>query len=84
MLYINQLVKQGVKNVTLTDELVGELAKRVYSNQLNLKGLDISISNLFTDIMVDSLNYLGVPTELTISKEILQKDKKGYQFTLKK
>ena len=84
VLYINQLVKQGVKNVTLTDELVGELAKRVYSNQLNLKGLDISISNLFTDIMVDSLNYLGVPTELTISKEILQKDKKGYQFTLKK
>lgn len=83
-LYINQLVKQGVKNITLTDEFVEELAKCVYSNQLNLNGLDISISNLFTDIMVDSLNYLGVPTELTISKEILQKDKKGYQFTLKK
>lgn len=83
-LYFNQLQKQGIKSITLTDEFIDKLANQVYSECLNLKNLDKEVVKIFTDVMIESLKYLDVSTNLTINEEILQNSKKGYQFTLKK
>ena len=83
-LYFSQLQKQGIKSITLTDDFIDKLANCVYSKYLNLKRLDNEVVKIFTDVMIESLEYLGVPTDLTINAEILQNSKKGYQFTLKK
>lgn len=82
--YLQQLEKQCVEKIVVANKFIEEFAKYVYSKQLNLKILDDAIVNIFSDIMVDSLEYLGMPTKLTINDEILQNNKKGYQFTLKK
>ncbi len=83
-LYFNQLQKQGIKSIILTDEFIDKLAKQVYSERINLKKLDKEVIKIFTDLMIESLEYLGVSTNLTINEEILQNSKKGFQFTLKK
>lgn len=84
LLYINQLRKQGVKEITLEDGLIDALATAIYSKNSNLKNYDTIVKIIFSEIMKDSLEYLEKPTKLCINKEILEKDKKGYQFTLKK
>lgn len=78
--YLQQLEKQGVEKIVVANKFIEEFAKYVYSKQLNLKILDDAIVNIFSDIMVDSLEYLGMPTKLTINDEILQNNKKGRQF----
>lgn len=84
LLYINQLRKQGVKEITLEDGLIDALATAIYSKNSNLKNYDTIVKIIFSEIMKDSLDYLGQPVKLYIKNEILEKDKKGYQFTLKK
>lgn len=83
LLYINQLKNQGVQNVIVNETTLDLLANYVYSKELNLKNLDKTITDVFKNIMFDSLNYVNKNCDLYINEKILQKKEKGYQFTLK-
>lgn len=83
LLYVNQLKNQGVQNIIVNEKTIDALANYAYSKEFNLKNLDNAITDLFKNIMFDSLNYANKNCDLYINEEILQKKEKGYQFTLK-
>lgn len=81
--YFSQLEKQGVRKIVLDDKTIDLLANYIYSKDTNLKKMDKIITDIFQNIMFDSLTYYGKESELYINEHILQKNEKGYQFTLK-
>lgn len=83
-LYLKQLEEQGLRKLIIEKSVIDLLAKHIYSKSGNLKDLDKTIKKMFEEVMYDSINFIGKQSELTITKEILDNDKKGYQFTLKK
>lgn len=81
--YCKQLTKQGVDNIEISSKLINSICKRVYSKNGNAKDLNKVIKEVFEEIIVESLKYVGTSTDLIIKDEILEDTKKCYQFKLK-
>lgn len=80
-IYLDQLNKQGVVTY-ISDEVIDLICRRIYSKKNNLKNIDKIIKYVFKDIVVELLDYVGRPTELTINEDIFEKNKKGYELKL--
>ena len=80
--YLRQLKRQGI-TINIPDNVIDIICKHIYSKRYNLKNIDKIIKKIFEDVVMESLNYVGQPAELNLNEEIVRKNKKGFQFTLK-